>query len=245
MPPIVLVVCFLCYFVAVSRGEVKPFPYCTITQTATDYPQNILFRFILSPSGILMQLLWQTAYYVLTSYANQVSNGEVQVSPWIIWMASIGQIFFQLAINTIDGGKMDDSLHTTSAVIFFLLFWFDMILVTFTYYRLRKYNPEIISQSSLWTKIIICILSIALFVEIATYIINPNKSNTSAELGIIEWGAMIFLCAYFYSFCFDWENFFFALDIPSTLKENSSIVNVIPIFGQKNSQSSNVQPSQP
>jgi hypothetical protein len=33
-----MVVCFICYYVAVSKGEVKPFPYCTITMTAEKYP---------------------------------------------------------------------------------------------------------------------------------------------------------------------------------------------------------------
>jgi hypothetical membrane protein len=71
-----------------------------------------------------------------------------------------------LAINTIDGGRMDDALHSTSAVIFFLLFWIDMIIVTIQYYKLRKLNPDIISSGSLYTKAVICLLSIALFIEI-------------------------------------------------------------------------------
>lgn len=34
----VMITCFICYYVAVSKGEVKPFPYCTITATGEKYP---------------------------------------------------------------------------------------------------------------------------------------------------------------------------------------------------------------
>jgi hypothetical protein len=121
-----------------------------------------------------------------------------------------------LAINTIDGGKMDDPLHDTSAVIFFILFWIDMILVTWAYYQLRKYNPEIISCTSLVVKFVIVLLSISLIVEVGAYIINPNKANIDPATPILEWGALLFLCAFFYSFASDWKNFYYALDVPTS-----------------------------
>jgi hypothetical membrane protein len=68
---------------------------------------------------------------------------------------------------------MNDTIHGGSAVIFFLLFWIDMIIVTIQYYKLRKLNPDIITTSSLYTKCVICLLSIALFIEIIIQSMNP------------------------------------------------------------------------
>lgn len=68
---------------------------------------------------------------------------------------------------------MNDLIHGGSAVIFFLLFWIDMIIVTIQYYKLRKLNPDIITSSSLYTKGVICLLSIALFIEIIIQSMNP------------------------------------------------------------------------
>lgn len=111
---------------------------------------------------------------------------------------------------------MANHLHDNCAVIFFVLFWINMILVTLTYYKLRKLNPEIISVTSLSIKFITVLLSIALIVEIAAYIINPNKANIDPETPILEWGLLFILCAYFYSFASDWKNFYYALDVPTT-----------------------------
>jgi hypothetical protein len=71
-------------------------------------------------------------------------------------------------------------------------------------------------------------LSIGIIVEVATYYINPNTSNMDAGIPILEWGLFITLFLFFFTFSYDWKEFYYALDVPNSQNSNL-IVSTYPI----------------
>lgn len=47
MVPAMIVTPFYSYHMAVSKGQEPPYPHATVTDTATHYPQDISFRYIM------------------------------------------------------------------------------------------------------------------------------------------------------------------------------------------------------
>lgn len=131
-----MITSLICYYIAVSTGERPPFPKATITQTAEEYPQDILFRYTNLLCSSMVGLMWLSMYYVLRGTSLQL-GGKVPITTWIIWFGEVGVIFYGIAVATIDNGKMADTLHGASAVIFFILWAINMNLVTFAYYQLK------------------------------------------------------------------------------------------------------------
>lgn len=105
---------------------------------------------------------------------------------------------------------MADSLHGTSAVIFFILWAIDMNLVTFAYYQLKQIEPTIIGDFSLFTKFIACAGMIILWVVEIAIEITPKELRDD-QVDIIEWGSMFFLCVFIYTFTWDWKNYSYLL----------------------------------
>ena len=64
------------YFIAVYKGEVRPFPDTTITATAVNYPQYILFRvgnLIVTP---VLALVYLIAYYWLKNQKKKIEQTQ-------------------------------------------------------------------------------------------------------------------------------------------------------------------------
>lgn len=47
MVPAMIATPFYSYHMAVSKKQEPPFPHATVTDTATHYPQDIMFRFVM------------------------------------------------------------------------------------------------------------------------------------------------------------------------------------------------------
>ena len=69
-----------------------------------------------------------------------------------------------MAVATIANGKMAGKLHSTSAVIFFVLWAINMLLINSAFYSLKKRIPNIISNYSMCYKFIMAGLMWAIIV---------------------------------------------------------------------------------
>ena len=59
MVPAMILTTFYSYHMAVSKGEEPAYPHATITDTATHYPQDIVFRYV---------MLWNSSFLALIFY---------------------------------------------------------------------------------------------------------------------------------------------------------------------------------
>lgn len=50
------------YHMAVSKKEVPPYPHATITDTATHYPQDIVFRYVMLINSSFLALSFFVVY---------------------------------------------------------------------------------------------------------------------------------------------------------------------------------------
>lgn len=125
---------------------------------------------------------------------------------------------------------MNGFLHSLGAVVFFIAWVFDMFFITIGYYKLRKVSPAIITKASLNVKIAIVTACLALLIEELLDFIYPGMIGMDDKVPIIEWGAVIFLCLFFYSFTGDWKNFKYYLNIPDSLLQRPEVVMSIPLL---------------
>ena len=89
-------------------------------------------------SSSVIALMWLTIYYLLRSTSEKLTYGAVPITSWIIWLGEIGVLFYTMAIATISNGKMAGKIHSVSAVIFFVLWGIDMILINQAFFELKK-----------------------------------------------------------------------------------------------------------
>lgn len=61
------------YYMAVSKGEEKPFPHATVTSTADHYPQSIVFRFVMLFCSSILALTFYCLFRWVTWQANRVN----------------------------------------------------------------------------------------------------------------------------------------------------------------------------
>lgn len=154
------------YIVATQLNEVKPYPNCTITDTATPYPQNILFRYVMFFIGPIIALFWATIYYIIVGNTQRL-GANISISSVIIFFGIFGVFCFEMAIATIDSLHMADTLHGASAVIFIVLWTFNMWLIDDALTAQHKIDPNIISWKSLLVKkLLTWALSLIWIVEI-------------------------------------------------------------------------------
>ena len=100
LPVMIVIVCIYSYILAVKKGEVDPFPNCTITSTATGYPQDIPFRTIMTPSMVYFIVMMRTIYYMLTGYTAKLRpNSTVPCEIW--YFGLIGSLLYGMAMATI------------------------------------------------------------------------------------------------------------------------------------------------
>lgn len=71
-----LVATFTYYMAVILQKSVKPFPHCTITETATPYPQNIAFRFVIMSNFGSMFLIYVAQYYIFKLAKKQIQKAN-------------------------------------------------------------------------------------------------------------------------------------------------------------------------
>lgn len=110
--------CYTYYMAVYKQKSAKPFPHSTITQTATKYPQNIIFRFVMGVGASLILLIFHTIYRWIDLQA--MKSGFEKMSQVYYYLMFIGVICYCVAVETIDS-LSTGPLHTPSAVLFFLI----------------------------------------------------------------------------------------------------------------------------
>ncbi len=101
-------------------------------------------------AGGVMIIVWYCVYWWLQR-VNKIIGNPMKIPSSIIWGGQIGTFFFIMAIATIDDGYMNDFIHSASAVIFFLIWFFTINYLAYIMKELRKYDHRYISNISLWT----------------------------------------------------------------------------------------------
>jgi hypothetical protein len=195
---------------AVSTGQEKPFPQATITMTAEHFPQVIVFRLNMMFAGGVMLLLWFCIYWWLQK-VNKLIGGPITISPIIIWGGQIGTFFFIMAISTIDDGYMNDDLHSTSAVIFFIVWFLTVNYLTYVMRKLKKFDHRFISDISIWSKMLICSAMLACWaIEIYKSFgpqPPPNNLGIDTAVVVVEWVTTLLICLFFWTFHWDFKEF--------------------------------------
>ncbi len=82
--------------------------------TATNYPQYIPFRILMIPNTVLFILIAYMETWFIESITNKV------ITKALTYLAAFLNFFFMIVLATIDTGKMNNTLHSVSAVIFFV-----------------------------------------------------------------------------------------------------------------------------
>jgi hypothetical protein len=107
------------YYMAVTHKEAKGYPHTTITNMSRFYPQDIVFRFFMLPAGGFINLI----YFLIFKWVKKVKE-ETQypggTEQWLLPLGQLSVIGFEMAIGTIDGGKLPN-IHIYGALVFFLM----------------------------------------------------------------------------------------------------------------------------
>jgi hypothetical protein len=108
----------------------------------------------MTPAMVYFILMIRTIYYMLTGLTAKLApNNKVPCEIW--YFGLIGSLLYGIAMATIQNGQMDNTLHGGSAVIFFILFIIDIVLINKQLAILRAIDQSIISKNSLHYKRVI------------------------------------------------------------------------------------------
>ena len=148
VPAMVLAPCYT-YYMAVSTGEEKPYPHATVTSTATHYPQDIVFRYVM----LLCSYLLGFTFYVLFRWVEwQAKRVDFPKPPiYQFYLAEFSIICYGVTIGTIDGLGIGN-LHGPCAIIFFIIWLVTIVSMTIYLTKMRKWDVSVISRASLTIK---------------------------------------------------------------------------------------------
>jgi len=189
------------WYIAVTNGDVVPWPVM-ITDCASYYPQNILFRI-----GLLVPLFYWGICVLLVKWwikAGSLSIYGIVESPSIIeYIGYISLICYGFTISTIDQGQTATHFHGACAVIFLALQMIYNITVTLTLESIRKVNPKFISEFSLLRKKILCWLWIIPVGALIYEAIYDDKYG----IALAEWVGVYIIIFYTQSFSEDLKHY--------------------------------------
>lgn len=123
--PLLLVIPMITYHIAVSKKEVDPFPFSTITKTACPYPQNILFRFGMLTASSFLSLIFFCIFNWLRYEVDRLKFPE-KVQGWMYPVSQFAIFCYCITIGTIDS-KSTGNLHGPCAVIFFVILYLSTV----------------------------------------------------------------------------------------------------------------------
>lgn len=137
------------YYMAVTYDHAKPFPHTTVTDTATYYPQDIIFRYIMLINASFLSFVFFAAFRWAEWQAGRV--GYHRPPRYQFYLAE-GSIFcYCMAISTIDGKGTGD-LHTQNAIAFFVIWLVTVLNMTAYFTKLRAWDTSVMSVASLRLK---------------------------------------------------------------------------------------------
>lgn len=150
------------YYMATKYKEARGYPHTTITNMSRFYPQDLVFRFFMLPSGAFVNLI----YLVLFAWVKRVKNdtgypGTTQ--QWLMPLGHLSVIGYMFAIGTIDAGPLP-FIHITGALVFFLMLFAITINQTITLMDMHSWCSSIIGTNSLIIKVFIASYLMLVFV---------------------------------------------------------------------------------
>ncbi|EAS00856.3 Frag1/DRAM/Sfk1 family protein (macronuclear) [Tetrahymena thermophila SB210] len=208
--PGIILTCLFTYIMAISKHEEEPFPYCTITATASHFPQSVVFRLnMLFISGVTL-FFWFVIYSWLNFISKKYQCGKVSAK--LFQLAGLGSFFFAMAVATIDTGKMNQNLHTFVALTFFIIWIAAIPLITYKIYQFKVIYRSIVSPLSWNIKLFsVAAMIITCIVNVIKYLF-PNALYFDPHIDTIEWFVTFSLAIWLFSFSYDWEVFYICMD---------------------------------
>ena len=117
-----------------------------------------------------------------------------KISKKLYYLSQFSILMFSITLGTIDG-KGTGPLHSPCAVIFFLILIYLIVYITLTLTRLRTFQTNIISKTSLRLKQILALINVAVWVYCLVNIIlvsteeeeDSYESKSDKFVVIVEW----------------------------------------------------------
>lgn len=166
------------YHMAVSKGEEPPYPHATITSTATHYPQDIVFRFVMLFNSSFLALTFFVVFRWIESEALRVNFPNPPKYQFYLAEGSI--LCYSITIGTIDG-KGTGKLHGPCAVTFFIVWLATIISMTVYLTKLRKWDCTTIGKRSLRIKQLLSLYISGLWIWCIYHIIKEQKQGRNKQ----------------------------------------------------------------
>lgn len=100
MVPAMILTPFYSYHMAVSKGEEPPYPHATVTDTATHYPQDIVFRYVMLFNSSFLALAFFIIFRWVEAQAHRV--GHHTPPKYQFYLAEGSIVCYGITIGTID-----------------------------------------------------------------------------------------------------------------------------------------------
>lgn len=146
MAPSIIAATLFCYYMADKYHECEPFPHSTVTKTASFYPQNIVFRYVLLIFSSTLTLVF---FSIIRWLDYQAVRTGFKKLPRYFYNAGMFSMFcYAVTIGTIDG-KGRGKWHGVCAVTFFVIWVIGIINFTIYMTKLRNWDSSTLSKTSL------------------------------------------------------------------------------------------------
>lgn len=149
MVPAMILVTLFCYYMAVKYDSSKPFPHETVTHTASFYPQNIAFRYIMLIFSSTLTLVFYTIIKWMDFTAVKV--GFKKLPKYFMYSGMFSMFCYAVTISTIDG-RGTGKWHGPCAVAFFVIWVIGIINFTVYLTKLHNWDASTLSKNSLIVK---------------------------------------------------------------------------------------------
>jgi hypothetical protein len=201
------------YFIAVSKGDVLPFPNTTITATAVNYPQYIIFRvgnLVVTPILALVYAicyLWLENQKKKLEQAFSIAQGIAvpSIPKAILILGLIAALAFSISIASISDGQMNDSIHLSSTYIYFSTTLINFTVITYKIYQLRALDPSTCSNKSYYIKCGVLGCYFFMFIFIGYGLEHMGLTPNAKFMSVLEWTFVLLLGLFLYSFSYDFE----------------------------------------
>lgn len=176
--PAMIATTLFCYYMAVKYHEQKPFPYATVTATASHYPQDIVFRFVMLIFSSTLALLFYTVVRWMDKKAERA--GFEKIPRYYLYSGMFSIFCYCVTIGTIDEvgrGKW----HGPCAVTFFVIWVVAIINITVYLTKLRNWDTSSLSLRSLTIKQLLAMYLMLVWLycmyNLTTKPYHTNKEN--------------------------------------------------------------------
>lgn len=139
---------------------------------------------------------------------------DQQLNKYLYPISQISLIFYAITIATIDSTGTG-LLHTVSAVIFFIVFFVMVIVLTLYLGDLRSYDTTVMGSTSWLFKKITCVYLVLVWVFCLIGILYQffvlDDFTSETYIIIVEWNQFIAVLLWLLGFKLDWKNTYLCL----------------------------------